>query len=403
VLETFPQSFRVIRQRDSTNYNHSGETFVTSTFVGSFNNSRSGGTLPSWKSLIKAGLNATTTFNGIDCQLEYAPGYAMTKGWTTGGPQNWRQIEVHGALTTPASCKPGDPSLYDSSAPDSEALGQFYSSIRSRQRSFQGGVFLGELAETLRMIRSPVKALRQGIDHYVSSARRRARRERSDRRKNAAIAETWLEYQYGWRPLYSDAIDAYKTLTKKSRAFAHGENLPVRGHGSSDADFGGVTTIDGSVLSYSAKIQLTGSVEVRYIGAVKGKPSSPSLGNAAIWGLSPSDFVPTIWNLIPYTFLVDYFTNAGTVIESWSTCTSGLSWKCRTTRKLAFGTYIGWQITGGYSNTLSSSLSPPTIKWTRKTISRSVPVLGTPDLIFRLPGSSTKFLNIAALFRARRV
>jgi hypothetical protein len=48
----------------------------------------------------------------------------------------------------------------------------------------------------------------------------------------------------------------------------------------------------------------------------------PNFGNvnlmdkARLLGFSPYDFVPTIWELIPYSFVVDYFTNAGEVIES---------------------------------------------------------------------------------------
>jgi hypothetical protein len=51
-----------------------------------------------------------------------------------------------------------------------------------------------------------------------------------------------------------------------------------------------------------------------------------------ILGLRPRDIIPTIWNLIPYSFLVDYFVNIGQIVSAIAVPWSGVKWCNYTTR-----------------------------------------------------------------------
>jgi hypothetical protein len=131
------------------------------------------------------------------------------------------------------------------------------------------------------------------------------------------------------------------------------------------------------------------------------------------WGFSPDNFVPTIYNLIPWSFLVDYFSNIGDVIDAMSIRNVGLAWGCKTTRQ-----QVDWRI--DYAQPVAVATDPNFFKDIRvETFTRKDPVskatvfsrerisdvtVGVTDISFRIPGvdNPRKWLNIAALASLRR-
>jgi hypothetical protein len=119
-------------------------------------------------------------------------------------------------------------------------------------------------------------------------------------------------------------------------------------------------------------------------------------------GFSPKDFLPTAWELIPYSFLVDYFSNIGGIIYGMSNLFTNLAWHNSTVRKeLKFrqwGTEYPLpglvRITGAYAKCVTSKVSVERSKYTGH---------GVPSLAFKIPGfRSLKWLNIAALVASRK-
>jgi len=43
--------------------------------------------------------------------------------------------------------------------------------------------------------------------------------------------------------------------------------------------------------------------------------------NWNLFGFQPSEFLPTAWELLPWSFLADYFSNIGDCLTAWSTVT----------------------------------------------------------------------------------
>jgi len=127
-------------------------------------------------------------------------------------------------------------------------------------------------------------------------------------------------------------------------------------------------------------------------------------------GLSWSNVLPTAWELIPFSFLVDYFTNVGAVIEGVGTGTVGLAWGCKTQKQesktviqavidsAAHNAIIG---KGRWSGHVSGSGEVATYSIVNRTPVNTISA-GFGDFVFKVPGAtSLKWLNIAALFTLR--
>jgi hypothetical protein len=133
------------------------------------------------------------------------------------------------------------------------------------------------------------------------------------------------------------------------------------------------------------------------------EPSGP-IAVQQSWGLGTRDFIPTIYELIPYSFLVDYFVNIGEILNAWSFNQADLAWHNDTNREV-FDTSV--QVIprvakdeNGFTTLDSHVVLQNSFIRTVTFVRRSDP-LGLPSLAFRFPGLGTKALNIAALARLR--
>jgi hypothetical protein len=119
-------------------------------------------------------------------------------------------------------------------------------------------------------------------------------------RDNAAsdAANLWLEYSFGWKPLYQDIYDAADELS--------GDTLPSgKAHGSS-----------GTTHSWTPDANHSYKSNVRHrVGAIV-KLSNPNLYLASQMGLvNPASIG---WELVPYSFVVDWMFDVGSFIDSFT-------------------------------------------------------------------------------------
>lgn len=375
---------------------------------------RHGSDLPNWRAIIRRGENATTVFNAseyklwsvklnADCFIEPNPNIPSSKPiicnyW--GYPR--------------AGVYPATGSILSSQfvSADIKAREVFISKYRKARTAFQGGVFLGELGETIRTIKKPARALREGIDDYYHTVKKRVRRGRRFRTPNQIVSETWLEYVFGWRPLIRDIEDAVSLACASPGRYK--ENIKAKGVSSYKLEPERIF-INPPSISYPYWYELyrqTNKVEVVYKGAAVAQMGIPSFPEQL--GLSWSSLLPTVWELIPYSFLVDYFSNIGRVIEGISTGTVYLSWGMRTevsTRLLEVATQndIKGLIIAVSPRKARSFVNGAGKVGHRKVVNR-IPIhqisLGLTDLRLMHPAAgSLKWLNIAGLatLRARIV
>jgi hypothetical protein len=362
----------------------------------------SGSSNPGWKRQISLGQNASTPYT-VDTQKF---NNLSIDAFATLTRQDGSRISIEHRTSGLLGPEAYDPADGGNDFADTTARQQFVKHYRSRRTQFQSGVFLGELRETVEMIRNPAKALRNRLDSYYGDVKKRLRKSKDRKR---TIRDTWLEYNFGWAPLVNDVADAVKLATADPfRVFEK-----ITGKGSSRNRCEVEPGDEGySALRYNFNVKRQIEEQVSYKGAIRAENSPPSFPEQL--GLSWSNVLPTAWELIPYSFLVDYFTNVGDIIDGISTGTISLAWGCRTQRLTStteiggvrlndeflqsFTTYTGWTASGAASG---GGLCSTRFRLYRQPID-SVSV-GIGDFRFELPGTrSKKWLNIAALARMRQ-
>lgn len=388
--------------------------------------------MPQWRYRIAHGLNATTLLDAEKRSFNYTPGHIFLGKWCGGGVQRFGYYEYDGDLFSGASevwdPPPAASFVMDNKTRD-EALGRAIKDARSKQSHFRGGNFLAELGDTIRGIRNPAKGFRDLLDTYHRNARKRVKRavgrrslpvsqhdfrrlekDAPDVAKAAqrALSDTWLEHNYGWAPLLSDAVDSYQALRRLSaktplaRFFGRSSNDDPPSYTSGERSLD-VTPLRWTVRTFKR-------YEVTFYGAVKVEVDSPAASRMEEFGVTASNFLPAVWEAIPYSFIVDYFTNVGEIIESVSFPRSDIAWIARTYRNHSIRSTERVAIAGSSptyptnNSDLVWSFQAPRVEWDRTYVNRTAYSDSiVPSLRFEIPGAKNwrKWFNMAALARLR--
>lgn len=363
-----------------------------------------------WKSLIRSGACATTQLVGEKRDYEYSPGFIEVEVVNQAPLPGTETVRWQwaGAISQAAALEPAsDPALLVETVADNQAKQCFVRKARKHQTQFQSGVFLGELGETLRMIKNPARSLRRGLDDYLNALQNKRMRLRGPD-KARFISETWLSYAYGWKPLFSDIDSGARALAKRAtRPFEIAQRIHCVGKTDSPVISGVSTTSEGGV-TIKYRVITRERIHVVYIGAVRSDSMNNPTFDAQLFGFDPTNWVPTVWELVPYSFLVDYFTNIGEILDAWSFQRTGVSWVQRTVIKeihrSLYDVQPDWaQYSLGVTRV--NSFVPEIHSLARKRVQRAL--YGgnfVPSFEFQIPGiGSTKWLNITALARAKRM
>lgn len=375
------------------------------------------GPVPGWRSKIAAHQSATSSLDGSKTVRSLRSGwseFAQSKRAFSPVPFD-RSVRVtcgiHFGL--PQDVSHLGPGNWNTA--DNLAKAKFISSCRAAQTKFQSLVSLGEAGETARQLRRPAEAAFRGIVDYVKLLKKtvpQTLRQLSKKPKatripsmRKIIANSWLEFCYGWKPLLMDLDNAMQAVADLN--YGTLDVVEVSGVGKDEYANVSGTTIDaaaGNNIGYSSVTKTT--YMVRYYGQIWARNPNTAVAASHIFGFDPSEWLPSIWELIPYSFVVDYFTNVGNIIDAVSFVTSNLVWVNRTQRvESVFTIQDNGMSPTAYGNFGEDyrRFEPAMAEVRTWSVSRSVYTGGlVPSLEFYAPKShSLRWANLLALGAAK--
>lgn len=206
-----------------------------------------------------------------------------------------------GQSLTTLPVSPGDSGLFNS----------LYLEALAKQHSSQAevGMMLAEAGETLSFLASPFRGLAK---YFSKMAPRRTLRRRKSRMDYAADA--WLQYRYAVMPLVYD-VDTIRNLVVEKLQ----RDFEVRRVGSVATDKGVVSEKEihlpcPAVSSFYVHGKQVDSVEKR-IG-VRLWFSQHSRCAGSLLGLDVTSLPGLVWELVPYSFVLDWFVGVGTYLSA---------------------------------------------------------------------------------------
>jgi len=295
-----------------------------------------------WKARIRAGYDATTSRTVVHVVPTVEPG---SVSWATGGitaPNLNVSQTIQGEILSPVPYNigfPSSPAGSDQTVVDTVIAGLVHNAYQEIT-TFNGGAFLGEIRDTIHQIRHPLDGLTKFTKtwlernkkawrlQFVRAKQRGLKPPKAASLVSKAIGESWLEYSFGWKPLVADLNDAAKALAehenfKPSRFIVRAKHSIELGSPYSYQQHGFVSVGKVGFDSYTtARYTISG----KGAACIETVPSNVGNVNVANFGLSLDDFYPTLWEIIPYSFLFDYVSNINVLLESFKVRNQRFIW-----------------------------------------------------------------------------
>lgn len=205
--------------------------------------------------------------------------------------------------------------------PTTAVYNRLYAKVVDRVRgsASQGLTAAVEWRSSLEMITQRAIQLGQAYRHVrklelAKAARvlgmepRHAKKAQSRAARKASPESAWLEYWMGWAPLYGDIYNALDVLQRPypdehfrtGFAFGNSPAPQVTGNPSSSVNYGRKDHKGYAYISAYGKFRVT----------------NHNLYRANQLGLiNPAT---TLWEIVPFSFIVDWFTNVGQVLNGMS-------------------------------------------------------------------------------------
>jgi len=200
----------------------------------------------------------------------------------------------------------------------------YFKAVKSKSTELDGAVSLGEMRETLHGIRNPAKSLRKGLSGYLNDVKKRCSGIKKLDRTLHVIKDTYLEWSFGWRPLLSDIDSAGKALNSQLDTFERSERIGVSQTWTTQSNMYDRTVTDARawfawdvyhIADYQHKVRMFGAIH---------RPGKQNIYQHL--GLTPSNWLPAAWELLPFSFVTDYFINIGNCLSALGTSTKNVQY-----------------------------------------------------------------------------
>jgi hypothetical protein len=215
------------------------------------------------------------------------------------------------------------------------------------------------------------------------------------------IASAWLEFIFAIKPLLSDIADIIDLARETSEKRKH-DIFQVYGK-SVDSDTRVYTTNAGTtginvrqeeLIFYKAECSIKCGLEAKFLEQVRA--DTDHLRNS----LDDYFTMPAMfWELMPWSFLVDYFINVGDIIGAASVGQSGIAHISKSIIRTEEREYVSSNPTIGRTDLIRQihGNQPKRVVFGVRSVVRTGTLAGIPPVVFSLPGSKVRYANLLAL------
>lgn len=253
------------------------------------------------------------------------------------------------------------------------------------------GTFLAEFSKTEQMIANRIQRVADSVRRWrrinAKSLWDRVRKYQKGgcgRRFVRNLPSSWLELQYGWTPLLSDIFGGINHLGRPGRD----PLISVRGYAEDDDEK--IYSVSGA---YGSSADL--SFEVRHRCWVNLVYKLNNAGLAEVSSLGLLNPVEIIWELVPYSFVVDWVLPIGPWLSS---LTADAGWSFVTGSRSVKSEFVGDSSVKRYARATGAEGPAPTFSGWASNFSRtcytSTPV---PDFYVKNPLTARHVANATAL------
>lgn len=391
----------------------------TSTQAYAWEERADGESCPNWRDRIASLQSATTPFTANQVTVVHTDGTLAFDGYVTALGDTFASRRISGMsgclkFQNYSTQTPANGTLIHKA--ESMASSKFYNEAQSTIKALEGGELLGETHKTAKEIVRLTSAVVGGLFDWrrtlnlLRSSHKKGNREASFKRLMRVSSDAYLAWKFGADPLIKD-VNALAHDLKND--FIEKSVIEVKGKASAPGPINGTSSVVspiGALVSARADVTQIEEVSIKYEACLV----LQRYGNEGFverLGLSPSNFAPTLYNLFPWTWLLDYVTNVGDIVSAIAFDPGKVAWSNKTLRRTLKTT-----VTAGLYPEVSFGLtphagypiaSPSTTVWTTKTIARQNAMPDRiPDFRFRCPdfqseGGRSKWMNIAAVLASQ--
>lgn len=268
-----------------------------------------------------------TKWNNYSCQINTSTiGSQKWKGkfwenYPTDDPKQWVSVGPSNA-----SSGLGGPDASFSSNDQLKLLNKLAEKVKGHDFNLavnlaQGNQVVSMVVDTLTKFSKSVRALKHG--DFATAARQLGARPRTSRLKTTDVSGRWLELQYGWLPLIGDSYEAakaYAAITAGPRSKLYKASIMAVAK---------EQKVNNGPLSYSYKNKVRRQIIFDQYEKMSAKRQ-----------LGLEDPYSVIWEVIPYSFVVDWFCPIGSYLDAMNAIPALIGKFCTTTTTTREGMFF---------------------------------------------------------------